>query len=111
MGPNGPPYVYMCSHYLTYFLLSTAGSPAGSPAGRAVASLPSSSKLALTSSSFASIIEPYPEKPRTFKGDKPAAPGLGDDVRDKCIELVYDALAGDSNVCKWVSIIASVDPG
>jgi transcription elongation factor S-II len=88
-----------------------------SKTSRPIASLPSSSKpsssvkkedkssssaLANTDSNFPSIITPYPETLRTWKSDKANHPGLGDDIRDKCVMLVYDSLAGDSNATKDV---------
>ncbi|KAL7409274.1 transcription elongation factor [Mrakia frigida] len=83
---------------------STSNSKPSSSASssRPISSLPKSSSHSDRTSDYPSIVTPYPSSPRTFKGDGAHKPGLGDEVRDKCVMLVYDALAGDSNVSKEV---------
>lgn len=95
------------------------GSPASTPvpassassSSRPIAGLPSSSasKNNSSSSGYPSIVSPPPATPRTFKSDAPKHPGLGDDVRDKCVMLIYDALAGDSNQCQSPALLAWLD--
>lgn len=48
------------------------------------------------SSPAPSIVAPFPAKPRTFASDKAPNAGTGDSIRDKSVELIYTALAGDS---------------
>lgn len=55
-----------------------------------------SSEAAEINPALPTIILPYPATPRTHGSDKAANAGTGDSLRDKSVELIYSALAGDS---------------